>query len=102
MPIYKEDLRRFRFAVSPPSSVLFDLILAGIPVAIWQDPEGQIDCTNYPGLPVVSDPDEWWEFVGRAILNPEPILAAQCNFIRKLPMPDDVSERYRQLLCSFG
>lgn len=101
-PIYKEDLGRFQFAISAPSSVLFDLVLAGVPVALWQDPEGQIDCSNYPGLPIVSGPDDWFEFAGQAILNPEPLRATQEQFYKQLGIHDDVRNRYAQLLNSFN
>jgi len=33
-PIYKEDLKRFSFAISAPSSILLDFMLADIPVAV--------------------------------------------------------------------
>ena len=101
-PIYREDLRRFRFAVSAPSSVLFDLMAAGVPVAVWQDLGGAIDCRNYAGLPVISSLPEWWDFAAAAEAEREKLVAAQDDFVRRLNIPADVEQRYAGLLSLSG
>jgi hypothetical protein len=101
-PIYKEPFARYQFAISPPSSIIFDLIVAGVPVAVWQDAERQIDCDNYHGLPIVSGADDWWSFAERAMFHPAALLAAQQDFLRGLAIPQDVPGRFRELLSSFG
>ena len=101
-PIYKEDLRRFTFAISAPSSILFDCIVAGIPVAVWQDAEGEVDCRNYPGLPVVTSVEEWLEFAALAEADRAGLLTAQRRFVDGLMLPEDIEARYRDLLRSLG
>lgn len=101
-PIYKEDLRRFRFAVSAPSSILFDFVAAGVPVAVWQDEEGSIDCRNYHGLPLVSGVDEWIEFGQKVLAEPEHIAADQSSFLDSLAIPENVTAAFTELLQSVG
>jgi len=101
-PVYREPFERYRFAISPPSSIIFDLIVAGVPVAVWQDSEAQIDRDNYRGLPVVSDAEDWWDFAARAILEPAALLENQDKFLQGLRIPDDIPGRFRELLTSFG
>jgi hypothetical protein len=101
-PIYREPFERYRFAISPPSSIVLDFVVEGIPVAVWRDSEGYIDCRNYDGLPTVSDADEWWDFVAQALIDPSPLLEAQETFLKRLDIPTDVPERFRALLGSFG
>ena len=101
-PIYNEDLKRVRFAVSAPSSVLFDVMAAGVPVAVWQDLGGDIDCRNYAGLPVISTPADWWDFAAQAGAEREKLLAAQDDFIRRLNIPADIGQRYAGLLSLSG
>ena len=102
LPVYKENLSRFNFAVSAPSSILFDLMTAGVPVAVWQDAEGDIDRRNYAGLPTLSCIDDWWAFAAEAATGRERLLAQQAEFIRRLMIPDNVLERYATLLGSYG
>jgi hypothetical protein len=101
-PIYKEDLGRYRFAISAPSSILFDLIAAGVPVAVWQDADGTIDCRNYPGLPRVTGVDEWVAFGQQVLAGRERFVARQAEFLEGLAMPQDVTAAYRSLLQSAG
>ena len=102
LPIYKENLSRFSFGVSAPSSILFDLMMAGVPVAVWQDAEGDIDCRNYGGLPTISCIDDWWDFAAEVEHERERLMTRQAEFIRRLGMPDNVLERYAALLGSSG
>ena len=101
-PIYREDMRRYRFAISAPSSILLDFIVAGVPVAVWQDAERQIDCRNYPGLPVISRSGDWWQFATNIERDRDHLLAEQQTFLTGLQIPGNVEERYRDLLLSCG
>lgn len=101
LPLYKENLDIYRLAVSAPSSILFDMIVADIPVAVWQDANGQIDCGNYNGLKIVSDVEDWWKFSAQILIDPEPVLKRQHNFLDALHIPKDVPARYTNLIYSF-
>jgi len=99
-PMYRLDMRRFAYGISAPSSVLIDMLLARIPTAVWRDREGGMDADNYLGLPTVSAPTEWIEFVRSALTDPEPLLRLQDDFLRRSGMPlapKDVFARYAQL-----
>jgi len=100
-PIYREDLGRFRFAVSAPSSILFDFIVAGIPAAVWQDEYGEIDIRNYPGLPVIRKAEDWRAFAEDAETKREALLAEQQAFLDGLAIPDNVEGCYVNLLKSY-
>jgi hypothetical protein len=50
-----ERLQGFDRFVSPPSTVLLDAVLAGVPAAVWADAPVVGDATHYSGLPVVTD-----------------------------------------------
>ncbi len=73
-PGYRLDLRQFCYGISPPSSVLFDMLLAEIPTAVWRDSRRSVDASAYDGLPMVSGPDEWADFVTAAERDAEPFL----------------------------
>ncbi|MFT3988314.1 hypothetical protein [Aestuariivirga sp.] len=100
-PIYRENLGRFRFAVSAPSSILFDFIVAGIPAAVWQDEDGGIDIRNYPGLPVIHKGEDWRAFAETAETKRDELLAGQRAFLEGLAIPDDVEGCYVSLLKSY-
>lgn len=93
-PMYRVDLRQMAYGISAPSSVLIDMVLAGIPTAVWRDRQGDMDAGNYAGLTTVSTPAEWVEFARAAILDPAPILARQHEFIERQGMLLDPSEVY--------
>jgi len=100
-PIYKTDLRGFRYGLSAPSSVVIDMILAGIPTAVWRDAGGIMDASNYEGLTVVSSLDDWLTFRRDALMRPEMILARQKAFLERIGMPvdpHDVRARYLAIL----
>lgn len=98
LPIYREQLQRFSFAVSAPSSVLIDLALAGVPVAVWCDSAGHIDTRNYEGLHHVTTLDECWDFAVRALTGKDELITQQRQFLRKSGIPTDVSDRLTNLL----
>jgi hypothetical protein len=97
-PLYEQDLHAFGFAISPPSSILFDFVVAKVPTAVWTDAEGRMDHANFAGLETVSTAEEWWSFATRARENRDAILANQERFLEKLQIPADVAGRYAELM----
>jgi glycosyltransferase involved in cell wall biosynthesis len=95
--MYKTDLRRFSYGISAPSSVIIDMVLAGIPTAVWQDENGIIDTSAYAGLATVSSVAEWADFAEAAFTDPESILARQRDFLA-LNALDVSPERVRERL----
>ncbi len=96
LPLYKFDLGRHRFGISAPSTIVFDMVLAGIPVAVWRDPGGVMDARNYDGLTEISTLDDWLAFERDVRLRPEMILNRQREFLQRLAMPTDPAEVYRR------
>lgn len=100
-PIYRLDLSSFLYGISPPSSVLIDMIAAGIPVAVWRDPDGIMDVDAYRGLPAVSLPGDVLEFRQKALHERSALLKRQEAFLREIDLPcesEDVARRFRALL----
>jgi hypothetical protein len=97
-PLYEQDLHAFGFAISPPSSILFDFVVAKVPTAVWIDAEGRMDHANFAGLETVSTAEEWWSFAKRSTSERDAILANQERFLEKLQIPADVAGRYTELL----
>lgn len=97
-PLYDQDLNGFGFAISPPSSILFDFVVAKVPAAVWIDPEGRIDHANFAGLETVSSAEEWWSFAKRSRSNRAEIIANQERFLEKLGIPADVPGRYAEFM----
>jgi glycosyltransferase involved in cell wall biosynthesis len=102
-PIYKTDLSRFPYGISAPSSILIDMVLAGIPTAVWQDEGSVIDLGNYSGLTRISTVEEWLGFDRAARENPGQFLEKQDAFLKAqqlLVAPGEVYTRYASLLDS--
>ena len=100
-PIYRLDLSAFSYGVSPPSSVLIDMITAGVPVAVWRDPEGAMDTDAYAGLPAVSLPGDVIEFRRQALNDRDRLIERQERYLREIGIlrdPDEVEARFRALL----
>jgi hypothetical protein len=99
-PMYRLDLRQFAYGISAPSSVLLDMLLAQIPVAVWRDGEGGIDASNYDGIAQVSSPSEWLDFAGEASARPQPFIESQRRFLERESIPTDPAEvfsRYAEI-----
>lgn len=79
--MYKTDLAKFAYGISAPSSVIIDMVMAGIPTAVWQDADGQIDTSGYAGLATVSSVDDWIAFAEAAISDPVPFRTKQQEFL---------------------
>jgi len=99
-PMYRIDLRRFSYGISAPSSVLVDMLLAGIPTAVWRDREGDMDANNYAGLTTVSTAAEWADFARAATADPGPFLELQQKFLDRQELvldPSTVYARYAEI-----
>jgi hypothetical protein len=104
-PIYRLDLSRFDFGISAPSTIVLDMVLAGIPVAIWRDPAHRIDTSNYQGLRTIGCREDWTDFESTATQTPEVIREEQARFLERLQMPLDPTEvrtRFARLLAGAG
>ena len=101
-PMYKTDLRDYAFGISAPSTVVLDMVLAGIPVAVWRDEQGIMDASNYDGLTPISGLDDWTAFAREAQDSPETILARQRDFLGRLAMPTDARDVYGRFARLFN
>jgi len=100
-PMHRLNLRQFAYGISAPSSVLIDLLLADVPVAVWQDSEGAVDTGNYASLTHVSSPVEWREFAREAQARPEPFVEAQRRFLADQQMPIDPVDVFTRFAAIF-
>ena len=98
LPLYKQSLGKFSFCISGPSSVLLDLVWAGVPVAVWTSGKSNMDIGIYARLHVVSDEVEWLEFALAATRDPRPFLEAQADFLASFGIPDDIPAAYHALI----
>lgn len=96
LPLFKANMAGHRFGISAPSTIVFDMILAGIPVGLWRDPGGVMDTRNYDGLMEISTLEDWLAFERDVRLRPEMIIRRQEAFLRRLPMPTNPDEVYRR------
>lgn len=103
VPMYKVDLSQYAYGVSAPSSVIIDMILAGVPVAVWRDDNGVMDTDNYYGLTQVSNAENLMEFTQDATQNPEKYIERQRVFLKRSGLktqPQWVYKQYRSLIES--
>lgn len=101
-PIYKFPLNQYMFGISPPSSILLDMVLANLPTAVWGDEAGVMDIGNYHGLTKISGLKDWLDFAETAEKRPGQILKRQRNYLDGLGMPtdkEDVRARYLRLFA---
>lgn len=101
-PIYKLDLSRFAYGISAPSSVILDMVTAGIPVAVWSDKQGLIDTGNYKGLATVSTLNDWIAFAQEATADPGPFLERQADFLERQLMPADPADIHARFAGVLG
>ena len=95
-PIYKVDLSRYAYGIAAPSSILLDLVVAGVPTAVWRDDGRVIDASNYQGLTEVSSVHDWVDFSREATAHPERFREQQARFLERLKMPLDPTDVYRR------
>jgi hypothetical protein len=95
-PMYKVDLSRYAYGISASSSVLLDLVVAGVPTAVWRDGGGVLDVGNYQGLTEISGVDDWVEFSREATAHPKRFREQQNRFLERQKMPLDPTDVYRR------
>lgn len=88
-PMYKTDLESFAYGISAPSSVLIDMVLAGIPTAVWSDRDALLDGTAYAELARVSTLDDWNTFAEAATRDPAPFMERQAKLLRRTGLDVD-------------
>lgn len=96
-PLYKQSLDKFTFGISAPSSVLLDMVWAGIPTAVWASGGDSVDIGIYEGLEVVSRISDWIAFAEAATRDPSPYMAAQRRYVSRLFDLPDIPSRYGRL-----
>lgn len=96
LPMYDVNLRGYQYGISAPSTVVFDMVLAGIPVGVWCDPGGIMDTGNYRGLTEISKVEDWIAFERESRENPADILYRQKRYLEGLDMPTDPQDIYRR------
>jgi hypothetical protein len=95
-PTYKVDLSRYAYGISAPSSVLLDLLVAGVPTAVWRDGGKVLDVGNYRGLAEISSVGDWVDFSREATAHPERFRERQSRFLEQQKMPLDPADVYRR------
>lgn len=98
-PLYDLDLTDYAYVVSAPSTILFDFVLAGIPAAIWVDPDGMVDASHFEGLAQVASVDDWWRFNFAARWERHALVERQDKYRDGLGLPRDIRKRYESLLA---
>ncbi|PVZ45243.1 hypothetical protein DD556_17335 [Phaeobacter sp. JL2872] len=96
LPIYHVNMAGYDYGISAPSTIVFDMVLAGIPVGVWRDPGGVMDAGNYDGLTEISDLESWLAFERDVRLRRDMILDRQARFLERLQMPTNPQEIYRR------
>ena len=102
-PIYKIDLSQYAYGISAPSSILVDMVLAGIPTAVWQDEGSSLDLGNYEGLTRISTLHDWLQFDEDARRDPTPFLERQQRFLTRHHLqlsPAIAYERFARILSA--
>ena len=103
LPIYEVALERYAYGISAPSTVVLDMVLAGIPTAVWRDPGGVMDARNYDGLTPIDRLETWTAFAAEARERPHAILERQRRYLDRLGILTDTGDiyaRYARLLVN--
>ena len=95
-PLYKVDLSRHTFGISAPSTILLDMMLADLPVAVWRDPGGAMDVATYRGLPRVSTAEDWLRFERDAAHHRDALMGRQRAVMANLGLVTSGAEVYRR------
>jgi hypothetical protein len=96
LPIYKVNLPAYEYGISAPSTVVLDMVLAGLPVGVWRDPDGVMDSSMYDGLIGISTLDDWMAFLRDVRLRRDAILDRQRTFLADIGIIRDPAEVYRR------
>jgi hypothetical protein len=102
-PIYKIALSAFEYGISAPSSVILDMLLADIPVAVWKDSASRMDTRNYEGLFFISSVADWIAFARDCKDGKAAFLDRQRAFVARKGLVADrnmVTKKFSNLLTS--
>ena len=100
-PIYRIDLREHAWGITAPSSVAVDMVLAGLPTAIWQDESGHVDARHYEGLTTITHLADWLAFDRDVRLRPGSFAERQRRWLDASGLmvdPVQVRDRFLSLL----
>lgn len=101
-PIYKIDLPGFAYGISAPSSIVIDLAIAGVPVAVWRDQDARMDTGNFQGLAFIQETRDWIAFKRDTDLRRDLILERQRAFLQSTRMLIEPQEIRRRFLALIG
>jgi hypothetical protein len=101
-PMYKIPLSNYAYGISAASSVIIDMVLADIPVAVWRDDTGVMDASAFDGLTVVRTAQDWVDFSRQAIAVPEVFIERQREFLDRQKMIYEPNEVRRRFVSVFG
>jgi glycosyltransferase involved in cell wall biosynthesis len=101
-PAYALDFGHYAHGISAPSSVIVDMVLAGMPVAVWQDASNVIDISNYKSLPVISGIQDWLDFDAQAVREPASFAAGRSEFLAGAGLLTDRAEVEKRFLRLFS
>ncbi|NKX45342.1 hypothetical protein [Roseicyclus persicicus] len=96
LPIYKVNLPAYEYGISAPSTVVLDMVLAGLPVGVWRDSAGIMDASMYDGLTAISTLEDWMAFLRDVRLRRDAILERQRSFLDDIGIIRDPAEVYRR------
>ncbi|MEL6584469.1 MAG: hypothetical protein AAFQ36_11610, partial [Pseudomonadota bacterium] len=96
LPMFSVDMASYSFGISAPSTIVFDMVLAGLPVGVWRDAAGIMDAGNYSGLTEVSSLEDWLALARDARLRRDMLIAKQNRFLDRLGVIHDPQEVYRR------
>lgn len=102
-PMYRVPLAGHSYGISAPSTVVLDMVLAGVPTAVWRDPGGVMDVGNYTGLAEIDTLETWVAFVEKVRTQPDEIRARQSAYLDRLGLITDratIYARYARLLIN--
>lgn len=95
-PIYRVDMREYAYGISAPSTIVLDMVLAGLPTAVWRDEAGSMDTRGFSGLTPISSLQDWCDFVGDVEMRPQMLLARQQLWLDGLRMQLDAAIAYER------
>lgn len=94
LPIYRVALDRYAYGISAPSTVVLDMVMAGLPTGVWRDAAGVMDASLYAGLTAIHGTAGWIAFAEEARIRPGAILTRQAAYLDRLGIVTDPAEVY--------
>lgn len=96
LPIYRVDFSQFSFGLSAPSTIVLDMVMAGLPTAVWRDSAETMDTRGYDGLTPVSTLDDWLAFERDVRVRPDLIQARQSRWLDAIGIQRDPKIAYQK------